>query len=269
MRVGIPMGFRVCGAYGCVGVWVSFFCLPARLPALLACLPARLACLGARLPRTVSTTRGTVPLTLVTARHYRISSQPYGHFLLSKAPLVRGSRMAGARQAQGRVGLRVAPIGLEFCGEKSASSAGPSTSGPRGPDLDSICVGTAFFFLALQGAGVCSVSHGGCVACFEGTTVTGHVSPDICIMVSPSCIIVIVICSVLTHRLGLWLVSVLRFFFPAVCVLSIERLLNLVIVLMSGTSGTAVLTTPLKVFEARVPRSDRIRCYLPFQFGQS
>ena len=28
--------------------------------------------------------------------------------------------MAGARQAQGRVRLRVAPIGLEFCGRRSA-----------------------------------------------------------------------------------------------------------------------------------------------------
>ena len=83
-------------------------------------------------------------------------------------------------------------------------------------------------------------------------------------MDSPSCIIVIVICSVLTHRLCLWLVSILRFFFPAVCVYSIERFLNLVAVLTSGTCGTAVLTKPQKVEEARVPRSDRIRLYIPF-----
>ena len=82
---------------------------------------------------------------------------------------------------------------------------------------------------------------------FDSTTVTGHVLPDICFMVSPSCIIVIVICSVLTHRLCLWLVSILRFFLPAVCVQLIERLLYLVTVLTSGTCGTAVLTTPLKV----------------------
>ena len=48
-----------------------------------------------------------------------------------------------------------------------------------------------------------------------------------------------------------------------------ERLLNLAIVLTFGTCGTAVLTTPLKVVEARVSRSDRIRCYLPLQFGGS
>ena len=106
-------------AYGCVGVWVSFFCsclfasaclgVPACLPALGPCLPwvpARLGCLPACPPAlgapTVSTTRGTVPFTLVTAQHERIPSQPYGHFLVWKAP----------RQAQGRV----APIGLEFCG---------------------------------------------------------------------------------------------------------------------------------------------------------
>ena len=50
VRVGIPMGFRVSGCAGRMGVLV---------------LPARLACLGARPPRTVSTTRGTVPLTMV------------------------------------------------------------------------------------------------------------------------------------------------------------------------------------------------------------
>ena len=32
-----------------------------------------------------------------------------------------------------------------------------------------------------------------------------------------------------------------------------EQLLNLVIVLMSGTCGTAALTAPLEVVEARVP----------------
>ena len=43
-----------------------------------------------------------------------------------------------------------------------------------------------------------ALSLGTCVACFDSTTVTGHVLPD-CFMVSPSCIIVIVICSVLAH----------------------------------------------------------------------
>ena len=53
--------------------------------------------------------------------------------------------------------------------------------------------------MAPQGAGVCSVSLGACVACSDSTTVTGHVHRDICFMVSPSRIIVMVICSVLTH----------------------------------------------------------------------
>ena len=51
------------------------------------------------------------------------------------------------------------------------------------------------------------MSLGACVACFDSTTVTGHVLPDNCFMVSPSCIKVIVICCVLTHRLCSWLVS--------------------------------------------------------------
>ena len=55
------------------------------------------------------------------------------------------------------------------------------------------------FFLARQGAGVCCASPGACVARFDSTTVTRHVPRDICFMVSPSRIIVIVICSVLTH----------------------------------------------------------------------
>ena len=82
-----------------------------------------------------------------------------------------------------------------------------------------------------------------------------HGSPDVCSMTIPKCVVVIVICSVVTHCLCLWLVSVLRFFFAAVCVSSIERLLGLVIVLTSGTCGTAVFTAPLKVVEARAPRS--------------
>ena len=47
-----------------------------------------------------------------------------------------------------------------------------------------------------------------------------------------------------------------------------EHLLNLVIVL---TSGTFAQQCPLhlEVAEGCVPRTDRIRCYLPFQFGRS
>ena len=73
-----------------------------------------------------------------------------------------------------------------------------------------------------------------------------------------ACVIIIVICSVLTHS---WIpslsvaclnVSVLL----ACCLcLVVEHLLNLVIVPTSGTCSTAVLTTQLKVVEARVPRS--------------
>ena len=75
-------------AYGSVGVWVIFFfvrrpCVPAGLGcrhALLAWVSARLACLGVRPPLNVSTTRGTVPLTMATAQHDRIPSQPYATF---------------------------------------------------------------------------------------------------------------------------------------------------------------------------------------------
>ena len=52
-------------------------------------------------------------------------------------------------------------------------------------------------------------------------------------------------------HLCLWLVSILQFFFPVVCVSLIEHLLNLVILLTSGTCGIAVLTTPLKDVKAR------------------
>ena len=55
-------------------------CLSAGRPCLLACRPALLACLGARPPLNVSTTRGTVPLAMVTAPHDRIPSQPYRTF---------------------------------------------------------------------------------------------------------------------------------------------------------------------------------------------
>ena len=72
--------------------------------------------------------------------------------------------------------------------------------------------------LAPQGASVCCVSLGACFACFDNTTATLHFLLDICFMVSPSCTNVIVICSVLTHCLCLWLVSTLLFLFPVVCV---------------------------------------------------
>ena len=52
-----------------------------------------------------------------------------------------------------------------------------------------------------------------------------------------------------------WLVSILQFFFPVVCAQLMEHLLNLVIIPTSGTCRTAILTTPLKLVEARVPRS--------------
>ena len=112
----VPAGL---GYLPALGARLPVGCLPACIvcrPAFLAWVPARFACLGARATLNFSTTRGTVPLTLVTAQHDRIPSQTCGHFLVSKAPQVGRSGMAGARQAQGRVGLRVAPIGLEFCG---------------------------------------------------------------------------------------------------------------------------------------------------------
>ena len=232
--LGCLPAFCACLPWVPAGVW----CLPALgaclpwVPAGLGCLPAGLGCR----PLNVSTTSGTVPLTMVTAQHDRIPSQPCGHFCVSRAFQVGGSRMAGARQAQGRVGPRVAPIGLELCGRslrhrqvhehqvRIGRTWTPSEMIPH------FCF---FDFLARQGAGVCSVSLGACVASFDSTTVTGHALPDICFMVSPSCIIVMVICSVLTHRLCLWLVSILRFFFPVFCVQLVERLLNLVIVLTS------------------------------------
>ena len=59
----------------------------------------------------------------------------------------------------------------------------------------------------------------------RSSSTTGHVLPDICFMVSPSCIIVIVICSVVTHRLCLWLVSTLSFLLPC-CLCSVDRALT-------------------------------------------
>ena len=41
--------------------------------------------------------------------------------------------------------------------------------------------------------------RGTCVACFDGTRAMGHGSPDVCSMTIPKCVVVIVICSVLTH----------------------------------------------------------------------
>ena len=85
VHVGIRTGVWVSR---CMGDWVFFFFVDT--------------CLSL----TVSTTRGTVPLPLVTARHDRIPSQPYGHFSVWKAPHVGGSqKMAGAQQARSRVDL--------------------------------------------------------------------------------------------------------------------------------------------------------------------
>ena len=63
------------------------------------------------------------------------------------------------------------------------------------------------------------------------------------------------VCSPLRTNAHANAVTILQFFFPVVCAQLMEHLLNLVIVPTSGTCGTAVLTTPLKVVEARVPRS--------------
>ena len=74
-----------------------------------------------------------------------------------------------------------------------------------------------------------------------------------------ACVVDIVICSVLTHSRSpplLWIVSIHQFFFPVVCAQLMERLPNLVIVLTSGTCGTAALAAPLEVAEARASRSD-------------
>ena len=53
---------------------------------------------------TVSTTRGTVPLTLVTARHDRILSHPYGQFFdMETSPSGRisnGGRPTSARSSR-------------------------------------------------------------------------------------------------------------------------------------------------------------------------
>ena len=187
-----------------LGCWLaSGACLPACLgcrPAFLAWVLAGLACLGARPPLNVSSTRGTAPLTTDTARQDRIPSQTFD-FLVSQAPQVGGSRMASGRQSQGRAGLRVASIGMEFSQKKSASSACPWTSGRMGRTWTPSELIPVFFvdFSFRQGASVCSASPGACVARFDTTAVTGHVLPDICFMVSPSRTFVFVICSVLTH----------------------------------------------------------------------
>ena len=237
-------------AYGCVGVWVSFFCSYLFASALRACLPA----LGARPPLNQHAAQNHLQWSQHPP-HDRIPSQPYRHFLVSKVSKLEDLEWP----APDKLKVESVPVWClsdwNSCGRslrhrqvhehqvRMGRTWTPSEMIPHfGGD-----------FLARQGAGVCSVSLGACVASFDSTTDTGHALPDICFMVSPSCIIVMVICSVLTHRLCLWLVSILRFFFPVVCVSSIERLLGLVIVLTSGTCGTAVLTTPLKVVEARVP----------------
>ena len=62
---------------------IMYFCCARGARVCGACLPwvpAGLACSGARLPSDVCTTRGTVPLTMVTAQHDRIPSQTFQHF---------------------------------------------------------------------------------------------------------------------------------------------------------------------------------------------
>ena len=105
---------------------------------------ARIHSVDTCLSLTVSATRGTAPLTLVTARHDRIPSQPYGHFLVWKAPQVGGSRMAGARQPQGRVRLRVALVGLEFCGRSLRHRQVHIHQVRMRPNLD--CINDTAFF---------------------------------------------------------------------------------------------------------------------------
>ena len=135
VRVGIRMGFQVSGcagvpAYGCVSV--CFFSV------------------GTCLSLNVSTTRGTIPLTMVAAQHDRIPSLPYNHWL---APDKREVEWVSVWR------------------RSDWNSAGGRN--------DTACF---FDFLARQGAGVYCVSLGACVACFDSTTVMGHVP----FMVSPS-----------------------------------------------------------------------------------
>ena len=94
--------------------------------------------------------------------------------------------MAGARQAQGRVGLRVAPIGLEFCVIGRSMNIRSARAG-LGLHLEYCILGGTF--LAQQGAGVCSVQT---LPALTALPSRGMCHPDICFMVSPSHVIVIV-----------------------------------------------------------------------------
>ena len=146
------MGFPVSG---CAGVWVCWYlrvvflltlvclCLPAGLgclpacplrclPALLAWVPAGLACLvlaglvawvPARHALNVSTTRGTVPLTLVTARHdwnpvaaawplFSIESSPSGRISNGRRPNKRKVESVSVwRRSDWNFALEVCVIG--------------------------------------------------------------------------------------------------------------------------------------------------------------
>ena len=132
-----------------------------------------------------------------------------------KAPGMGGSQMAGAQQGQGRVGLCVAQIGLEFCGIRLrhrlvhehqfrvGRTETPSVMIPRR------CVSVFCFFLT-SWSGKAPVFDS---LFFFGVMTTalmseGHGSPDICSMIFPEFVIVIVffqssnLCSVLTQPAG-------------------------------------------------------------------
>ena len=101
-------------------------------------------------------------------------------FQYGKLPKVGGSQMAGAQQARGRVGLRVAPIGFVFCGRSLRHRQVHEHQVRMGRTWTPYEMIPHFVldFLARQRASVCSASLGACVACFDSTTVTGHVHPD-------------------------------------------------------------------------------------------
>ena len=169
----LPAGLD-CRPAGLACLGAGWPCLLGCKPALLAWVPARLACMNLN----VSITRGTVPLTLVTERHDRIPSQPYD-FGIKSSPNGRISN--GRRPTSGR-SLRHRQVHKHQV--RMGQTWTPSELIPH------------FWedFLARQGAGVCCVSRGACVACCDSTTVTGHVIQDICFMVSPSWLISFFVC---------------------------------------------------------------------------
>ena len=85
-----------------LGACLGLGCLPA-LGACLPWVPASLACSGARPPLDVCTTRGTVPLTAVTAQFDRIPSVFFELFWFRSGRISSGWRS----QSQGRAGVRI------------------------------------------------------------------------------------------------------------------------------------------------------------------